>query len=352
MEAGLDRRMTSVRFGPAARMELRIRERQNRMRRYLLVALLPAGLAAIALTTAVAARRTAASPAGAAEEPPDRAAPRAADDAEPDGKDDAPLSGLADIEEPGIPRSASRSAGVGETARRHSDQAAAREWVPGLIRLGLIGGAGGVASYGVMALLGRPIVKHGLAIDEPIFRWTSSHQVAWWAAVMERLNKGGNTWTTWGAVCSGAVCLGVSWRRQRWLPPAALGTALLVDYCSTHALHRTINRLGPPGNPLGTYPAGGVDRVILFYGLIAHMLWREFSGTQRGKMLTIGAVAALAYNQAYCREYLSQHWFIDIVSGLLYGVMLLVPFIVAIELIAAPARVEAGRPGPAIPVAS
>ena len=226
----------------------------------------------------------------------------------------------------------------------HSKPAVARpDWVSGLIRLAAISSTGGVASYGVMALLGPSVVNHGLAIDEPIFRWTSSHQVDWWAAAMLRLNKIGNVWTTWGAVGAAAVCLGVSWHKQRWLPPATLGTAMLVDHYATSKLHRTLNRLGPPTNPLGTYPAGGTDRVVLFYGLIAHMLWREFSGSRRGKACAIGAVAALSFNQAYCRQYLSQHWFIDIICGLLYGAMLLVPFIVAVRLIAGPTEAEAER---------
>jgi hypothetical protein len=271
------------------------------MRRYLLVAALPAGLAAITAAAAIAARRRPASPAPVAAGPAREAAAGPALPAAP--------------------------AGAGTPA-----------WPSGLLRLGVIGGTGGLVAYGVMALLGPPVVNHGLAVDAPIERWINRHQVNWWAAVMERLNKIGNTWTTWGAVGTGAVCLGVSWRRQRWLPPSALGAAILVDYTATHALHRKFQRVGPPANPLGTYPSGGMDRVVLFYGLIAHMLWREFSGSRQGKIWAAAAVTALSYNQAYCREYLSQHWFLDTACGLLYGGLLLAPFIVAVQLAAGPAE--------------
>jgi membrane-associated phospholipid phosphatase len=175
--------------------------------------------------------------------------------------------------------------------------------------------------------------------------------VDWWAAVIRRLNTVGNVWTMWGAVGAAAACLGVSWRKQRWLPPAALGLAMVVDHRATHRLHRTISRLGPPTNPLGTYPAGGPDRVVLFSGLTAYLLWREFSGSRRGKILAVGAVAALAFSQAYSRQYLSQHWFIDIICGLLYGALLLGPFIASVRLIAGPVGSEAA-PGSCLPSGS
>jgi membrane-associated phospholipid phosphatase len=220
--------------------------------------------------------------------------------------------------------------------------------VPDLIRLGAISGAGGALSYGVMALLGPPIANHGLAIDEPIMRWTESHQIRQWAAVMERLNKIGSTWTNWGSAGTAAACLAVTWHRQKWLPPAVLGAAIVVDHYATLALRHTFRRPGPPDSPLGTYPSGGCDRVVLFYGLIAHMLWREFSGSRRGKAWAIGAVSALSFNVAYCREYLSKHWFTDIVFGLVYGLVLLGPFITAIRLIAGPPAVPAAPSRPAL----
>ena len=270
------------------------------MRRYLLVALWPAGLAAIAAATAAAARRTSAAPGRAA-----------ADQVVPGG-----------------------ASGFG---------AVSSDWVGDLVRLAAIGGGGAAASYKIMALLSRPVVNHGLAIDEPLFRWTEDHRVGWWAAFMRPVNTVGNVWTTWGAAGAAAACLGVSWRQQRWLPPAALGVALLADHFATARLHSTIRRPGPPPNPLGTYPAGGPDRIVLFSGLIAYLLWREFSGSRRGVASATGAVAALAFSQAYCRQYLSQHWFIDIVCGLVYGALLLSPFIAAVRLIAGPAAAGAAR---------
>jgi hypothetical protein len=240
-----------------------------------------------------------------------------------------------------------RPAEVEEAEEPGLGKSTARDWVPALIRLGAISGVGGILAYEVMAKLGPPIADHGLAIDEPIFHWIQRHQVDRWAAAMSRFNKIGNTWTTWGAVGSAAVCLGFGWRRQRWLPPSALGAAILVDYCATHGLHRRLKRLGPPTSPLGTYPSGGTNRVVLFYGLIAHLLWREFSGSPRGRVLAVGGVSALSFTQAYCRQYLSEHWFLDIVCGLFYGAMLLAPIVVAVQVITDHAdygTIHTGRP--------
>jgi membrane-associated phospholipid phosphatase len=298
------------------------------MRRYLLVALWPAGIAAIAAATIIAARRSPASPA------------RGADDLASSGNGTGPAgtSGQAD-------RDGAQSAEVTDAAGNGA--AAQPDWAPDLIRLGAISCAGGALAYGVMALLGPTVMKYGPAIDEPIVRWTESHQVKPWAAIMLRAGKVGNTWTTWGAAGTAAACIGVSWRKQKWLPPAVLGAAILVDHYVTIAIRHRFGRLGPPGSPLGTYPSGGCDRVVLFYGLIAHLLWREFSGSYRAKVWASGAVAALAFNEAYSREYLSKHWFTDIVTGVFYGGVLLVPFIAAVRLIAGPA-VNPGQPAPAL----
>ena len=82
--------------------------------------------------------------------------------------------------------------------------------------------AGAVLVYGVMAAVGVLVVHAGPAMDKPVFSWTLMHRMSSWARVMSRLTKIGNTWTTWGACLAAAVCLAVTWRRNRWLPPGRI----------------------------------------------------------------------------------------------------------------------------------
>jgi hypothetical protein len=207
----------------------------------------------------------------------------------------------------------------------------------------LLAVAGAVAVFAVMCLLGLLVVHHGLAIDKPIFTWVHGHQVHAVAAAMKRLTKTGDTWTAWGAAIAAAVCLSVSARRRRWLPPVAFASLIVIDHYTTLALRHVFHRIGPPTSPLGTYPSGGCDRCIVFYGLIAYLLWREFSGRRATAVWTACAVAALGFNEAFSRVYLSLHWFTDALSGLLYGALLLGAFVVAITAVAGRARAVPGR---------
>jgi membrane-associated phospholipid phosphatase len=211
------------------------------------------------------------------------------------------------------------------------------DWVPDLVGIGVVTGAGGALAYKVMELLGPAVINQGPVIDEPIHHWTADHQVKWWGAVMEKATKIGNSQPSWGVAGAAAATLAVAWPRRKWVPPAALAAAFGVEKCVTLALRRRFSRPGPPSSPLGTYPSGGVDRVVYLHGLIAYMLWREFSGSPQGKAWAIGAVAALSFNEAYSREYTGKHWFSDILSGLLYGAILLAPSIAAVRLFAGPA---------------
>ena len=124
----------------------------------------------------------------------------------------------------------------------------------------------------------------------------------------------------------------------------ALGAAIVIDHFLTLALRHTFHRLGPPDSPLGTYPSGGCDRIFVFYGLIAYLIWREVSGRKSTAIWSAGVVAALAFSEAYSRFYLTLHWTTDVLSGLIYGGLILAVFIVTIRLVAGPAR-RPGAPG-------
>ncbi len=202
-----------------------------------------------------------------------------------------------------------------------------------LAKIIAIGVAGAIVVFGVMWALGQLVVNHGLTIDKPIFTWMNSHQVHFMAALMNRLTKIGNTWTVWGAAFAAAACLAVTTKGSRWLPPVLFASVIVVDHFTTLALRHVFERVGPPTSPLGTYPSGGCDRVIFFYGLIGYLLWREFSGQRRAAIWVGAAVAALGFNEAYSRVYLGLHWTTDALSGLVYGGLLLVAFIFAIHFV-------------------
>lgn len=238
-------------------------------------------------------------------------------------------------------------------ARRHGRRPhagmAPREAAMEAGQIAIVAAVGAFVAFGVMSLLGLLVVYHGGAIDKPVFHWiaghlvhgawTGGHQVHVATAAMDRLTEIGNTWTTWGAAGAAAVCIAVASRDRRWLAPVVLALVIVIDHYTTLALRHEFHRLGPPTSPLGTYPSGGADRCIVFYGMIAYLLWREFSGRRATAIWAGAVVAALGFNEAFSRVYLSKHWLTDALSGLLYGALLLAGFIVATRLVA-------GKPTP------
>jgi membrane-associated phospholipid phosphatase len=225
---------------------------------------------------------------------------------------------------------------------------AARSSIIGMLLILVVGA---VAVYALTSVLGVLIVHTGPSIDKPIYYWMIHHRVHFWKSAMDRLTKIGDTWTTWGAAVAAAVCLAAFYRSHKWLPPVALGAAIFIDHYLTIVLRRTFHRIGPPGSPLGTFPSGGCDRIIVFYGLIAYLIWREISGSRRAAIWSAGVVAALAFSEAYSRGYLTLHWFTDIISGLIYGGLILAVFIITIRVVVGPARQKAADAWPGVPAA-
>ncbi len=219
-------------------------------------------------------------------------------------------------------------------------------WLDGSAKLTLLVLIGCLSVCAVMLVLGAlVVVHHGHVIDKPIYNFTIDHQTHFWKSMMNRFTRIGNTWTTWGAAGVAAACIATTWRRNKWLPPVAFALVVVFDHFTTLGIRHIFERPGPPNSPHGTYPSGGVERCILFYGLIAYLLWREVSGRRTTAIWAGAGVAALGFNEAYSRAYLTLHWFTDAVSGFLYGGLLLAAFIISIRLVIGPSDVAAPPAG-------
>jgi membrane-associated phospholipid phosphatase len=213
-----------------------------------------------------------------------------------------------------------------------------------LVRFWAVIFAGLVAVYAVTVLIGE-LAKHaGPTIDKPIWLWTYDHQVSQWITIMLKATEVGDKWTTWGAAITAAVCLTFIWRQKRWLPAVALGTLIVCDHYLTRALVHTIERTPPPGSS-GGFPSGGTDRAVVFYGLIAYLIWREVSGRRRTAILAGSVVVALGFEEGVSRGYLAVHWFTDILGGFIYGGLLLVVFVIAVQMIAGRPTIAAAGAG-------
>ncbi len=224
-----------------------------------------------------------------------------------------------------------------------------------LLFLGIVV-VGAAVIFGIMAVLGQLVLHGGPSIDKPIYHWVAGHRIHPWKSLMGSLTKIGDAWSTRMAVVSAAVCLAVTWRRCKWLPAFAFIVLSVLQRYLTHAIHLVAHRVGPPGFPHGTFPSGGSERTVVFFGLIAYFLWREFSGRRVTGIWAGAAVAALAFNEGYSRLYLGMHWATDVLSGWFYGIALLALFVLATRVVMGPARTPgeavAGSPEAAEPAAA
>ncbi len=212
---------------------------------------------------------------------------------------------------------------------------------------------GAAVIFGIMAVVGQLVLHGGPSIDKPIFHWAVAHPVHHWKKLMNSLTKIGDTWSTRMAAFSAAVCLAVTWRRYKWLPAFAFLVLSVLQRYLTHAIHLVAHRVGTPLFPHGTFPSGGSERCVVFFGLIAYFLWHEFSGRRVTAIWAGAAVAALAFNEGYSRVYLSMHWTTDVLSGWFYGILLLALFTLASRVIIGPPRAPeefaVGGPEAAVP---
>ena len=170
-------------------------------------------------------------------------------------------------------------------------------------------------------------------VDRPVLRWVTSRRNpdfesfnAWFTALGDRYPL---KWVT----IAGALVFAVLWRRRFWIPLLAIPAAFVLEQYVQAVVSKGVDR-GHPPTGLGTYPSGGVARIVLTIGslaLFAVLTWRL---SRRWQVALGTVVLVLAGYEGYSRIYLQKHWLTDVLSSLLFGPALFLGYAVAVVVLA------------------
>lgn len=234
--------------------------------------------------------------------------------------------------------------------------------VPAAILIAL----GGWAIVVILALPLGFLAKHlERSVDLPVFNWVSPHVSATWlnglpltesefTHLNEKLtNMGANAITQ--VVCLIAlILLACMYKKRWWIPACGIAGAYFSEHYIQKFLAKVVDR-GHPPTTLGTFPSGGVGRILAVYGailILVIILMPTLSRAWRAGLWTGLTTAAVI--EAFTRIYLAKHWLTDAVFALPFGALFLLTNVAAISALAytkTPARRAAAPitvPDPAI----
>jgi len=209
------------------------------------------------------------------------------------------------------------------------------------------------AGIGATLVVGMAVGMGARAFDSQdwrLFHWWSGEQTHGLTRVMQVLTQIGNTLELRIAAVVVALILIALRPRFAWLIVLAVVSVMALQFELAQIFGLAIHRGHPPIGH-GTYPSGGVSRLIALSGvvlLLGTRLWHPVSFW----IVRIGwaLAAALGWTEMFSRVYLGKHFVSDAVGGAVFGVMLILSVGLAIVAAtpdqAAVASTSESRPRP------
>ena len=91
---------------------------------------------------------------------------------------------------------------------------------------------------------------------------------------------------------------------------------------------------GHPPTGLGTYPSGGIARVVMTFGAIALFVALTWRLRRRWHVALGTIVLVMATYEGYSRMYTQKHWLTDVITGLVFGPALFLGSAIAVCVLA------------------
>jgi membrane-associated phospholipid phosphatase len=179
------------------------------------------------------------------------------------------------------------------------------------------------------------LLAHSLedAVDWPVLLWVADRRSPGFEDFNWFYTALGDRGPLKIVVVVAALFFAVCWRRRWWIPLVAILFSFPLEQYVQAVLHAVVDR-GHPPTGLGSYPSGGIARIVLTFGAIALFIALTWQLSRRWHVVLGTAVLVLACYEGYSRMYTQKHWLTDVLSGLIFGPLLFLGYAVAVSVLA------------------
>ncbi len=132
------------------------------------------------------------------------------------------------------------------------------------------------------------------------------------------------------------VVLAYAYRRRAWIPVLVIGGSYLFERVAQELIAGWVDR-GHPAGTTGTFPSGGVLRVLTVHGAVVACTLALLPLADRAAQRVVWAgLLVLALGVALSRLWLERHWLSDVVLAFPLGAGMLAVEVAVVAALTAP----------------